>query len=164
MTERPQTEEGSRARKTRPLTSEDFEAVVDLDRQIIGRSRRGYMEKRLQAALRHPDAHIQLAAEAGGGELVGFLLARIAAEGEFGRSGPSVVLEAIGIAPARQRRGAGRRLMDGLEEIMRRKGISELVTQAEWTNQPLLGFLEATGFSLAPRLILEGPTSLAAEL
>ncbi len=146
----------------RPLTAADFEAVVELDRRIIGRSRRGYMEKRLAAALRHPGAHIQLAAEAGG-NLAGFVLARIV-EGEFGRSDAGVALEAIGIEPALERRGVGRRLLAGLEEVMRRKGIHELVTQAEWTNQPLLGFLGATGFSLAPRQILEGSTSLAAKL
>ena len=146
----------------RPLTAADFEAVVELDRQIIGRSRRGYMEKRLEAALRHPETHIQLAAEARR-SLVGFVLARIV-EGEFGRSDAGVVLEAIGIVPAEQRRGAGRQLLDGLEEVMRRKGIHDLMTQAEWTNQPLLGFLGATGFSLAPRQILEGSTRLGAEL
>jgi ribosomal protein S18 acetylase RimI-like enzyme len=157
-----QSGEVSRSPGLRPLTAKDFEAVVELDRGIIGRSRRGYMEKRLQAALRHPDAHIQLAVEVGG-NLAGYLLARIA-EGEFGRSDACVVLEEIGIGPAQQRQGVGRKMLNGLEEVMRRKGLNELVTQAEWTNQPLLGFLGATGFSLAPRQILECPTSLASEL
>ena len=162
MTRPTEADEVSPKLDLRALSAADFEAVVEMDLRIIGRSRRGYMEKRLKAAVRHPDAHIQLAAVEGG-RLIGLVLARIV-EGEFGRNEAAVILEAIGIEPARQHRGTGRKLLDGLEQVMRRKGIHDLTTQAEWTNQSLLGFLGATGFTLAPRQILECPTTLAARL
>jgi ribosomal protein S18 acetylase RimI-like enzyme len=107
----------------------------------------------LQAALRHPEYHIQLAAD-DGDTLAGFVLARVV-RGEFGWPDAAAILEAIGVEPAAQHRRIGRRLLDGLEAVMRRKGIREVRTQAEWTNDPLLGFLRGTGFSLAPGLILE---------
>jgi predicted N-acetyltransferase YhbS len=162
MTRRPRADEEGRTPTIRPLSAKDFEPVVGIDRRIVGRSRRGYMEKRLQAALRHPGAHVQLAAESEG-SLVGFVLARIV-QGEFGRPEPALLLEAIGVEPDRQHRGVGRALLDGLQDAMRRKGIHELVTQAEWTNRSLLGFLGVMGFSLASRLILECPTSRSTEL
>jgi len=137
----------------RPLCADDFEAVVRLDRRIMGRSRRGYFEKRLEAALRRPAGHIQLAADSGG-ELSGFVLARVVA-GEFGGQDAAVVLEALGVGEAHQGRGIGRELLGGLEGVMRRKCVRELVSQAEWTNFSLLRFFAATGFALAPRQIVE---------
>src|SRR3954465_14149685 len=77
----------------RPLTAADFEAVVALDARITGGARRGYFQRRLDAALRDPKRHLQLAAGASGG-LRGFLLAR-RADGEFGEREPVAVLEAI---------------------------------------------------------------------
>ncbi len=65
----------------RPLTAADFEAVVALDARIGGGARRGYFEKRLQAALRQPRRHFQVAVA--DGELTGFLLARKVG-GEYG--------------------------------------------------------------------------------
>jgi len=159
MHRRPDASKATAPAILRSLTEQDFEAVVEMDRRIVGRSRRGYMEKRLEAALRVPDAHVQLAAESGG-SLVGFLLARIV-EGEFGQASAAAVLEAIGVEPALQHGGVGRKLLERLEEVMRRRGIHELTTQAPWGNQPMLAFLEAAGFSLAPRLVLECSTNLA---
>ena len=36
----------------RPLGPEDLDRVVEIDRRLVGRSRRGFFEKRLAAALR----------------------------------------------------------------------------------------------------------------
>jgi len=52
--------------KLRPLGAADLDAVVEIDAQITGRSRRVYFERRLQAALRAPALHTQFAAEEGG--------------------------------------------------------------------------------------------------
>jgi len=147
----------------RALTAADFEAVVALDLAVIDRSRRGYFDKRLAAALRRPADHIQLAADADDAGLVGFLLARIVS-GEFDRTEPTVMLEAIAVAPQHQQHGIGRQLLAELEDLMRRKGIHELVTQAEWTNRAMLRFLGECDFTLAPRLILELPVDPTASV
>lgn len=146
----------------RPLAAQDLEAVVELDRRITGRTRRGYFEKRLGAALREPARHIQVAVADDEG-VVGFVLARVL-EGEFGRAGAVVVLETIDVEPGRQGQGLGRMLLGGLEDVMRRKGIEELQTQAPWTQHELLRFFDASGFALAPRRVIACPVERAANL
>lgn len=137
----------------RPLTGADFEAVVALDARIAGQPRRGYFEKRLAAALRHPTSHLQVAI-AGASRLQGFLLAR-SADGEYGGSDPAVVLETIGVDPEAQRGGLGRRMVEKLAELARARGARALRTQADWRDHSLLRLFERAGFRLAPRQVLE---------
>jgi ribosomal protein S18 acetylase RimI-like enzyme len=137
----------------RPLTGADFEAVVALDARITGQPRRGYFEKRLASALRHPKLHLQLGVTGPGG-LQGFLLAR-RADGEYGRQDPSVVLETIGVDPEAQRAGRGRRMLAGLGELAASRGARVLCTQADWRSHSLLRLFDLAGFRLAPRQVLE---------
>ena len=88
------------------------------------------------------------------GVLVGFAFARIL-RGEFGREQAMATLDAFGVERSNQDRGVGRALMNGLTEVMRRKGVQSLQSQADWTNHALLRFFDASGFGLAPRLVLE---------
>lgn len=140
----------------RPLSAADFEAVVALDARISGAARRGYFEKRLQAGLRQPHQHLQLATAAPDGALTGFVLSRKAG-GEYGDPEGSVVLEAFGVDPAARHQGAGTRMLARLTELARQRHISALVTQAHWRQHGILRFLDAAGFELAPRRILEMP-------
>ena len=80
----------------RRLVRTDLGAVTAIDAASVGRSRRDYMERRLEAALREPSLHLQFAAERAG-SLVGYLLAR-KLEGEFGRAEPALRLEIIGVS------------------------------------------------------------------
>jgi ribosomal protein S18 acetylase RimI-like enzyme len=137
----------------RPLRAEDLDAVESLDRVDNHRTRRGYFEKRLAAALRRPKGHFQLALSSGG-RLLGFLLARIAG-GEYGRPEEAVVLEAIGVDPEVRHAGLGRRMLAELDALASARGIHQLVTQVDWRNHSMLRFLASAGFDLAPRLVLE---------
>lgn len=137
----------------RSLRKTDFEAVVALDRRITGGLRRGYFEHRLEAALRQPERHIQLAA-ATPTTIAGYLFAR-AAGGEYGRPEEALALEAIGVDPAAQHAGLGQRMLSDLAARGRARGIATMVTQAAWRNHGMLRFLDGAGFRLAPRQILE---------
>ncbi len=139
--------------QTRPLTGADFESVVALDACITGSPRRGYFQRRLDAALLHPKRHLQLAATSGAA-LQGFLLAR-RADGEYGGRDPVVVLEAIGVEPAVQRSGLGQRMLADLGELGRRGGARFLCTQADWRAHSLLRLFARAGFRLAPRQVLD---------
>jgi ribosomal protein S18 acetylase RimI-like enzyme len=138
----------------RPLAAADLDAVVTLDAIIGGSARHGYFQKRLQAALRRPGRHLQLALDDGG--LVGFLLARKAG-GEYGDPESALVVEAFGVAEKARHRGAGRRLLRRLEELARERGILLLLTQALWREHGILRFLDSAHFELASRRILELP-------
>jgi ribosomal protein S18 acetylase RimI-like enzyme len=137
----------------RPLEKGDLDAVVTLDKSIVGRSRRGYFERRLAAALRVPRVHLQFAVTGPSG-LVGFILARVSS-GEYGRPEPVVLLEAVGVAPSAQHAGLGRRLLGALEKKAAARGIRTVVTEASWRAHTMLKFLDGAGFGLAPRLLLE---------
>jgi GNAT superfamily N-acetyltransferase len=134
-----------------PLTPADLDAVVEIDRSISGRSRRSFFEKRLAAALAEPGRYAYAGAKVGG-RLVGFALARMT-DGEFGGV-RSATLDAIGVARASSGQGVGRRLIDGIEAVLRHKGVTEIVTEVDWGDQALLHFFEHGSFELAPRLVL----------
>ncbi len=142
----------------RPLTPSEFEAVVELDRKIMGASRPQYFKTRLDAALRSPRRHVQVAASDARG-LVGFVLARRAG-GEYGRDAPALVLEALGVHPELQRAGLGQRMLAAAEAVgLKERGdappITRVVTQVEWKNHGMLRFLAGANFSLVPVLTLE---------
>ena len=100
-------------RKTRSLFPPDLGTVVSIDAALAGRPRGAYFDRRLTAAQRDPERHLQFAVEENG-MLAGFMLGR-ALEGEFGRSEPAVRLEAFGVAPAAQGRGLGALLAAAFE-------------------------------------------------
>ena len=114
----------------RPLAAPDLGAVIAIDAALTGRSRGAYFERRLAAASRDPERHLQLGVEADG-LLAGFMLGR-ALDGEFGRSEPELRLEAFGIAPAAQGHRLGAALAAAFEEAAARRGLREIRTTALW--------------------------------
>ncbi len=140
----------------RPLTAADLDNVVAIDRTITGGARRGFFQKRLDAALAEPKDFIYVGHQEGG-KLDGFALARIVA-GEFGRDEPIVAFDAMGVDPAAVGHGVGQSLIAGIEAVMRQKNIADMLTQVSWDNADLIHFLNATGFDLAPRIVLERGT------
>jgi predicted N-acetyltransferase YhbS len=139
--------------RLRRLARTDLAAVTAIDAASIGRSRRDYMERRLDAALREPSLHLQFAAERAG-SLVGYLLAR-KLEGEFGRVEPALRLEIIGVLPGEQGRGIGSKLLGRLQSEAKGLGVRELRTQATWRNHAMLRFFDRAGFQLARNQVVD---------
>ena len=145
------TPDGTTIRQLRP---EDLRAVVSLDERTVGRSRLGFFDKRLTAVQHTPDSYVTLAAEKDG-RLAGYIIARVN-RGEFGNVQPSAAVDAMGVADDERGHGVGQMLMDGLDAALRELDISMLFSQVDWTNSSLLGFFGKTGFTLAPRVLLQG--------
>lgn len=141
----------------RPLIASDLDAVVALDATLEGRSRRDYFARRLATSLREPAQHVQLAATDQRG-LAGFLFARML-DGEFGRTQPSLRLEAIGVRPDAKGAGIGARLFRSLTERARVHGVEEIRTQAAWNRHAMLRWLDEMGFALAPAFVLDRATN-----
>ncbi len=135
----------------RPLTADDLEAVVGIDRQISGRPRGSFFARRLDAALKSPGDFIYVGACIDG-DLKGFALVRLLT-GEYGQSAVGV-LDALSVDPASRGMGIGRTLMARVDDILRHKGIREMQTEATWTNGALLAFFAHAGFERAPQTIL----------
>ena len=143
---------------TTPLRADDLEAVIAIDRRLSGRSRRGFFEKRLAAALRHPGEFVYVGLRRHD-RLLGYALTRLA-DGEFGRPGARAVLDAIGLDPAYQGHSLGHLLLAEVEKVLRDKGVGKLTSQVRWSDQGLLRFFESAGFEIAPRTVLVRPTTL----
>jgi predicted N-acetyltransferase YhbS len=137
----------------RPLAAQDLPAVTAIDATLSGRARSEYFARRLAAAQRDPQRHLQLAAHENG-RLAGFMLGR-ALEGEFGRSEPALRLEAFGVAPSAQGHGLGGALATAFEKQAARRGLCEMRTTALWREHALLQFLDHAGYSLAPAHVLD---------
>jgi ribosomal protein S18 acetylase RimI-like enzyme len=137
----------------RPLRPSDLEQVITIDSDYVGEPRRHFFERRLAHAEKNPEDFVQIGVVRNGA-LAGFAFARIL-RGEFGREQAVARLDALGVMSSSRERGVGRALMGGLTESMRRKGVQSLQSQADWTNHALLRFFDASGFGLAPRLMLE---------
>ena len=143
----------SSALQLRRLAPGDLDAVVALDAPFAGRTRRAYFERRLGAALRQPELHLQFAAVSGQ-DFVGHALARVL-EGEFGRTQPALRLEVISVAPGAQRHGVGHALHAALEDEARKRSIGELRTAAAWRDHDMLRFLDFTGYALSGAVVLD---------
>lgn len=144
---------------TRPVAAADLDAIVELDRKITGQSRRGFYEKRLSAASKDSRAFVSLVVEADG-RLAGFVFTQIL-DGEFGGKEPVAVLDAIGVSPDERGTKLGRQLMAALDRQLAAHGVREVQSQAAWTESAVVGFFAASGFDLAPRLVLERETTLS---
>jgi ribosomal protein S18 acetylase RimI-like enzyme len=139
--------------QTRRLAPADLACVVAIDAALSRRSRSAYFERRLAAARREPDLHLQLGVDEQGA-LAGFMLGRIQ-EGEFGRSEPELRLEAFGVRAASQRHGLGPALAAAFEREARSRGAAAIRTAARWREHDLLRFLDHAGYRLAGEHVLD---------
>jgi ribosomal protein S18 acetylase RimI-like enzyme len=144
----------------KPLSAADLEAVIAIDKATTGLSRRGYFEKRLDAATARPRDYVYVGLHEGGA-LAGYAFAKLV-NGEFGKPGAGAALDAIGVAPGHTGRGFGRHLLGAVEDILRNKGVTTLSSQINWSDPAMLGFFCAAGFDLAPRLVLTRSTETIA--
>ncbi|HET7524928.1 MAG TPA: GNAT family N-acetyltransferase [Burkholderiaceae bacterium] len=145
----------------RALGVDDLDAVVAIDAAQQGRSRRAYIERRLQSALREPTLHAQLAA-VDDQRLAGFMLGRVL-EGEFGRRNSGLRLELLGVRADLRGQRVGARLFDALAAWGRRHGVHEMRTTAAWRDTALLHWLATVGFELSPVTVVERAVEHAAD-
>lgn len=146
-------EDGEDELPVRTMTERDVPAIVRVDRKITGRDRAAYLERKAREVLRESAVRVSLVADVEG-HLAGFLMARVDF-GEFGRTEPTAVLDTIGVDPARGRRGVATALVEQLLLNLAGLRVERVLTEVEWDDLPLVGFLGRTGFRLAQRLAFE---------
>lgn len=143
----------------RRLAASDIDGVTTIDEAIVGRSRRTYFEKRLEAALENPALHVQFGVDRGG-SLAGYVLARRLA-GEFGRVDPALRLEVVGVRPDAQGHGIGAALLAALGGWARDRDIREIRTQASWRDHGMLRFFDRGGFELGRHQVMDAEVGAA---
>jgi GNAT superfamily N-acetyltransferase len=137
----------------RSMTEADLPEIVRVDGKITGRDRGSYLRRKADEVLRRSAVRVSLVAELEG-QLAGFLMARVDF-GEFGRTEPTAVLDTIGVNPAYAGRGVGRALVEQLLRNVASLRAEQVVTEVEWGQLPLLGFLAKAGFGHSQRLAFD---------
>jgi ribosomal protein S18 acetylase RimI-like enzyme len=141
----------------RSLQSDDLDRISDIESQIAGHPRRGFLEKRFLAAATHPGAYFACGVVSEG-SLLAYAFVRIQT-GEFATREAVAVLDVIGVAPEAQGQGLGTRLMSHIDGELKVKGIGRLKTQVDWADPAMVQFFAASGFRLSSSLILERDTA-----
>ena len=152
----PRVDYGPLARDRIPVRSmqaNDLKALIAIDRRITGRDRARYFERKLDEALHESDVRVSLVAELDGMP-VGFIMARVDL-GEFGRMEPVAVMDTIGVDPDYGEHGVGRALLSQLLVNLRTLRVEKILTQLDWHDRALMGFLDHCGFRPSPRLCFD---------
>lgn len=136
----------------KPLTPADLNQVINIDKATGGVSRRGYFEKRLEAATNRPSDYVFVGLHSDG-ELAGFSFAKLVS-GAFGQKGMTASLDSIGVDPSYRSKGYGGQLLAAVEDILRAKGVTVLTSQIDWSQKAIPGFFAHAEFSMAPRIVL----------
>ena len=144
----------------RTMVEGDLQALITIDRRIIGRDRSVYFERKLAEALHESGVRISLVAELDGGP-VGFIMARVDL-GEFGRMAPTAVMDTIGVDPDYRDRGVGRALLSQLFVNLMTLRVEHIRTEINWHDQGLLAFLDRCGFRPSQQLCFNRTIAAAA--
>ncbi|MCC7461434.1 MAG: GNAT family N-acetyltransferase [Gammaproteobacteria bacterium] len=135
---------------TRSMNERDLQALAAIDQRITGRDRLGYFRRKLTEALRDSDVRISLVAEQDAVP-AGFIMARVDL-GEFGRVESTAVIDTLGVDPRYGGRGIGRALLAQLLSNLGSLRVDRILTDVDWDQADLLGFLAGCGFVPASRL------------
>jgi ribosomal protein S18 acetylase RimI-like enzyme len=149
----------------RSLNENDLDAVVEIDKKILGKSRREYWRRKIAYADIYPRP--ALVAEMDG-KVVGFILGYVSGW-EFGVPDTVGWIDTIGIDPDYQNRGIGETLFKSLIENFRRtgkeekpetkeskiEGVNVVYTLVRWNDWSLLRFFHKMGFKKGDMISLE---------
>jgi ribosomal protein S18 acetylase RimI-like enzyme len=134
----------------RSLAPGDLADLVRIDRNLMGRERRGYIERIVAEALDDSAVRVSLTARVDG-IVAGFATARTDF-GDFGRSEPVAVLDTIGVDPGYAHHHVATALLSQLFVNLEALRIERIETLVRRENFALLGFLYAIGFRQSQRL------------
>jgi len=139
----------------RSLQAADIDALIRIDRQLTGRDRRPYYERKVAEALEETGVRVSLVAELDG-QIAGFIMANLD-YGEFGIAEREAVIHTIGVSPSFSGRGVGLALMSQLIANLAILRVDKVVTEVDWNSAEMTGllqFLRRIAFTPAPRLSL----------
>ncbi|MBW7949462.1 MAG: GNAT family N-acetyltransferase [Pseudorhodoplanes sp.] len=134
----------------RAMAEKDLQALVAIDRRITGRDRTEYYRRKVDEALHESGVRVSLVAEIDGVP-VGFVMARVDL-GEFGHIATTAVMDTIGVDTEYRDRGVGRALLSQLLINLATLRVERILTNLEWRDHELLGFLDRCGFQTSQEL------------
>jgi len=127
----------------RPMTVGDVDAIVEIDRRVIGKSRPDYWKKIVPENPQYPFS--SLVAEFDG-KVIGFVLGEVSGW-EFGVPDTIGWLSIIGVDPDYQHKGVARRLSQEFVKNLKAIGVSVIYTLVNWNDWDLLKLFREMGFT-----------------
>jgi ribosomal protein S18 acetylase RimI-like enzyme len=134
----------------RPLTIGDLDAIVEIDRKVLGKRRPDYWKKKIEVPnLRYPLSCLVAELE---GRVIGFIVGEVSGW-EFGIPDTIGWISTIGVDPAYQHKGVARKLSQEFVNNLKAIGVSIVYTLVNWSDWDLLKFFRAMGFSRGGEMI-----------
>jgi len=127
----------------RPMTVGDVDAIVEIDRRVIGKSRPDYWKKIVPQNPQYPFSSLVAEYE---GRVIGFVLGEVSGW-EFGVPDTIGWLSIIGVDPDYQHKGVARRLSQEFVINLKAIGVSVIYTLVNWNDWDLLNFFHEMGFT-----------------
>lgn len=151
--------------RIRVLDENDLDAVVEIDKRVLGKERRAFWKRKIAYAGIYPRPALVAELE---GKVVGFILGYVSGW-EFGVPDTFGWIDTLGVDPTFQHRGIGRALFNSLIEIFKNsgrqgtletegrevEGVNVVYTLTSWSDWDLLRFYHAMGFKKGEMLNLQ---------
>jgi ribosomal protein S18 acetylase RimI-like enzyme len=136
----------------RPLRKEDLNAIVEIDKKVLGRSRAEYWQMKIE--LLQSRSHLPSLVAIINNNVVGFILGE-ACGWEFGIPDTVGWIHTIGVDPAVQKKGVARKLLQEMIVHLKKVGVTSIYVLVNWRDWDLLKFLSSAGFSRGDMINLE---------
>jgi len=138
--------------KIRALAYGDLDAIVEIDKEVLGKERPGYWSMKIELSEnRSPLA--SLVAELDG-KVVGFILGD-ASGWEYGFPDTVGWIDTIGVHPQYRRKGVARILFDEMVANLKKVGVNTIYTFVNWKDWDLLHFFDKMGFQKGDMIHIE---------
>jgi ribosomal protein S18 acetylase RimI-like enzyme len=134
----------------RPLTIGDLDAIVEIDRRVLGMVRRDFWRNKIELPNpRYPLSGLVAELE---GEVIGFIVGEVSGW-EFGIPETVGWISTIGVDPNYQHKGVARKLGQEFIKNLKAIGVSVVYTLVNWSDWDLLKFFRAMGFTRGGEMI-----------
>jgi len=128
----------------RSMSIQDLDAIVEIDRKVLGKPRPDYWSKKLE--LPNPRYPLSCLVAEHEGKVIGFIVGEVSGW-EFGVPDTIGWISTIGVDPAYQHRGVARKLSQEFIRNLKAIGVSIIYTLVNWGDWDLLKFFRAMGFT-----------------
>jgi len=134
----------------RTFSEADLEAIVEIDRKVLGKSRWNYWKQQID--LTHSHFPLSCLVAEFEGRVIGFILGEVSG-GEFNVPDTVGWISTIGVDPVFRHRGVARKLSQEFIKNLKSVGVNIVYTLVNWSDWDLLNFFRAMGFSRGGEMI-----------
>ena len=134
----------------RPLTVGDLDAIVEIDRKVLGKTRPDYWKNKIEVPNpRYPLSCLVAEIEE---KVIGVIVGEVSGW-EFGIPDTIGWISTIGVDPDYQHQGVARKLSGEFVKNLKAIGVTIIYTLVNWNDWDLLKFFRAMGFTRGEDMI-----------